>query len=341
MLFIKGIGCLLIALAIFSAFSMKAPKGDKAMNGLAEAAVATFLVEALFKYIGGDLLGISFLGELGEVAGGMGGTAAAALVPLMMGANPVFAVVAGVAASGSGILPGFIAGYAAYYISQLVDRYIPSGIDTIIGTLSLAAASRAITTLTAPFITAVIGTIGNSITVAADQSPLVMGFVLGGIMKMVCTSPLSSMALTAMLDLKGLPMGIASVACFGGAFSNGMVFRSLGIGNAGQILAVMLEPLTQADLVTKNAIPMYSCNFFAGGFSGMIAASFGIISNAPGTASPIPGMLVPFAFNDPVKLCIVLALSALCGVACGFAGSMLYRKTSVGKMIIRKTCAKA
>jgi hypothetical protein len=110
MLFIKGIGCLLIALAIFSAFSMKAPKGDKAMNGLAGAAVATFLVEALFKYIGGDLLGISFLGELGEVAGGMGGTAAAALVPLMMGANPVFAVVAGVAASGSGILPGFIAG---------------------------------------------------------------------------------------------------------------------------------------------------------------------------------------------------------------------------------------
>ena len=65
MLFIKGIGCLLIALAIFSAFSMKAPKGDKAMNGLAGAAVATFLVEALFKYIGGDLLGISFLGELG------------------------------------------------------------------------------------------------------------------------------------------------------------------------------------------------------------------------------------------------------------------------------------
>ena len=38
-----------------------------------------------------------------------------------------------------------------------------------------------------------------------DQSPVLMGFLLGGIIKMICTSPLSSMALTAMLGLTGLP----------------------------------------------------------------------------------------------------------------------------------------
>ena len=47
---------------------------------------------------------------------------------------------------------------------------------------------------------------------------------------MICTSPLSSMALTAMLGLTGLPMGIAAIACFGGSFTNGLVFHKLKLG---------------------------------------------------------------------------------------------------------------
>ena len=35
------------------------------MSGMANAAVASFLVEAVHKYITGDLLGIAFLGEVG------------------------------------------------------------------------------------------------------------------------------------------------------------------------------------------------------------------------------------------------------------------------------------
>ena len=66
MIFLKGIFCLLIALALFSVFSMKAPKGSEAMSGLAGAAVTTFLVEALCGCIGGDLLGIGFLAEIGK-----------------------------------------------------------------------------------------------------------------------------------------------------------------------------------------------------------------------------------------------------------------------------------
>ena len=87
--------------------------------------------------------------------------------------------------------------------------------------------------------------IGGTITAAADQSPVIMGFLLGGIMKMICTSPLSSMALTAMLGLTGLPMGIAAIACFGGSFTNGMVFHKMGYGDKSNVIAVMLEPLTQ------------------------------------------------------------------------------------------------
>ena len=44
---ISGIGLLLLTLAGFSLFSLKMPKGQAAMSGMANAAIATFLIEAL------------------------------------------------------------------------------------------------------------------------------------------------------------------------------------------------------------------------------------------------------------------------------------------------------
>ncbi len=46
------------------------PKGSLAMVW-ADAAVATFLVEAIHKYISGDLIGIAFLREVGDISGSM------------------------------------------------------------------------------------------------------------------------------------------------------------------------------------------------------------------------------------------------------------------------------
>ena len=48
---VKGIGLLLLTLACFSVFSLKFPKGSEAMSGMANAAVASFLVEAVHHYI--------------------------------------------------------------------------------------------------------------------------------------------------------------------------------------------------------------------------------------------------------------------------------------------------
>ena len=49
-----GLGLLFVVLICFSLFSLKMPKGQQAMSGMADAAVASFLVEALFKYILGE-----------------------------------------------------------------------------------------------------------------------------------------------------------------------------------------------------------------------------------------------------------------------------------------------
>lgn len=334
MMFFKGIGALILTLAAFTAFSFKCPKGDKAMGGLAEAAVATFLVEAIFAYICGDFFGIEFLGEVGHASGGMGAVASAALVGLAMGTNPTFAVATAAAVSGFGILPGFIAAYILHFILKILVKYLPAGVDVIIGTLFAAAAGRAIAVFVDPFVNGLISTVGDAITIATDQSPLMMGLILGGMMKVVCTSPLSSMALTAMLGLTGLPMGIAAIACFSGAFTDGMTFLRLKLGDRSRCIAVMLEPLTQADIVAKNPIPVYGSNFFGGAFGGVVAATLGIINNAPGTASPIPGLLAPFAFNDPGKVVLALALGACGGIIAGFICSTIYRKLGFGNDVV-------
>ena len=321
-----GMGLLLLTLAGFSLFSMKAPKGSAAMSGLANAAVATFMVEAVHRYISGDLLGSAFLGEVGSVSGSLGGVASAILIPISMGANPLFAVVAGVAVGGYSILPGFVVGYLIGFIAPVIEKHLPAGLDTILGALLLAPIARGIAFLTDPVVNAAMGYIGNTITAATDQSPVLMGFLLGGIIKMICTSPLSSMALTAMLGLTGLPMGIAAIACFGGSFTNGIIFAQLKLGKPSNIAAVMLEPLTQAHIITRHPIPIYGSNFFGGGLAGIAAALLGIVNNAPGTASPIPGLLAPFAFNPPVKVLIALALGAVGGTLAGFAGSIVFKK---------------
>lgn len=323
---ISGIGLLLLTLAGFSLFSLKMPKGQAAMSGMANAAIATFLVEAVHRYITGDLLNFEFFREVGTTSGSLGGVAAAITVPISMGANPVFAVVAGVAVGGYGILPGFIAGYIIGLIGPVLERKLPEGLNMIAGALIIAPAARMIALLVDPVVNSTLIRIGGTISAAAEQSPLVMGFLLGGIMKMICTSPLSSMALTAMLGLNGLAMGIAAIACVGGSFTNGLIFARLKLGDKSNVLAVMLEPLTQAHIVTANPIPIYCSNFFGGGLAGMGAAALGIINNAPGTASPIPGLLAPFAFNPPVKVLMALGLAVLGGSLAGFVGSTVFRK---------------
>ena len=322
---VSGVGLLLITLAGFSLFSLKMPKGQLAMSGMANAAVATFLVEAIHKYITGDLLGFNFFRTVGETSGSLGGVAAAILVPISMGANPVLCVVAGVAVVGYGILPGFIAGYIIGLVAPIIEKKLPEGINIIGGALIIAPIERVIAYAVDPAVTALMGSIGNTISAATDQSPIVMGFLLGGIIKMICTSPLSSMALTAMLGLTGLPMGIAAIACVGGSFTNGIIFSKLKLGDKSHVIAVMLEPLTQADIITSNPIPIYCSNFFGGGLAGISAAFFHIVNNAPGTASPIPGLLAPFAFNSPMNVILALLFAVAGGIAAGLVGSMVFK----------------
>lgn len=325
-----GLGLLLLVLLAFSLFSMKMPKGQLAMSGMADAAIASFLVEAIHKYILGEALGVSLFYEVGQLSGSLGGVAAAILVPVNMGVSPVLAVAGGLTVGGFGILQGFIAGYVIGFLAPLIEHRLPKGVNIIAGALICAPAAHLTAMAVDPGVTATLTYVGGAITVAAEQQPIVMGLLLGGMIKIVCTAPLSSMALTAMLGLTGLPMGIAAIACVGGAASNGVLFKRMGYGDNSNVIAVMLEPLTQAVIVTSHPLTVYSASFVGGGLAGIAAAALGIVNNAPGTASPIPGLLAPFAFNDPRKVVIALAIAITAGAASGFIVSEIFRRLPSG-----------
>ncbi|SHJ68795.1 PTS sugar transporter subunit IIC [Tepidibacter formicigenes] len=326
---IKGTILLLFCLSLFSLFSLKAPKGMKAMGALADAAVASFLVEAFQSYVGGDMLHIKLLKETGLASGGMGGAAAATLVPLALGVSPVYAVLIGAACAGLGILPGFLAGYLLSFIVPKIEEKVPAGLDLIVCVAFVAPLARLIGNFATPVVDATLLNIGGIITSAANSSPIIMGFILGGVITVVATAPLSSMALTAMLGLKGLPMAIGALSVMGSSFMNYVFFDRMKFGDRSTTIAVAIEPLTQADLISANPIPVYVTNFIGGGLAGIIVSQFGLINNATGTATPIAGLMVMYGFNNPKTVTIAAVLCALAGALSGFLGSIIFKNYKI------------
>lgn len=326
---LKGTVLLLIVLAGFSLFSLKAPKGTKAMGALAGAATASFLVEAFQYYVGGDLLGFAFLKDVGAAAGSMGGVAAAALVPIALGVNPTYAILVGVSVAGYGILPGFLAGYVLSFIVPQIEKRVPQGLDLIVTICFAAPLSRAIAMYSSPLVNSTLLNIGGILESASHASPVLMGIILGGIITVVATAPLSSMALTAMLGLTGTPMAIGALSVMGSSFMNGVFFHRMGFGDKKTTIAVAIEPLTQADIISANPIPVYVTNFIGGALAGTIVALYGLVNQATGTATPIAGLMVMYGFNNPLVVTKVALMCAAAGIFAGWLGSIIFKNYKI------------
>ena len=315
---LKGVVLLLVVLAGFSLFSLKMPKGMKAMGALAGAATASFLVEAFQLYVGGDLLGIEFLKGVGQAAGSMGGVAAGALVPIALGVNPTYAILIGASVAGFGILPGFLAGYILSFVVPRIEKVVPQGLDLIVIICFIAPLARLIAAVSNPVVNSTLLNIGGILESASHTSPILMGIILGGIITVVATAPLSSMALTAMMGLTGVPMAIGALSVMGSSFMNGVFFHRMGFGDRKTTIAVAIEPLTQADLISANPVPVYITNFIGGALAGVVVALYGLVNNATGTATPIAGLMVMYGFNDAITVTKVALMCAASGIFAGF-----------------------
>lgn len=326
---LTGTALLLVVLALFTLFSYKAPQGMKAMGGLANAAVASFLVEAFHFSFFGEVLGIKFLENVGAANGSLGGVAAATLVPLALGVSPVYAVMVGLTCLNFKILPGFIAGYLISFVIKKLEEKVPAGLDLIVIILVAAPLAFGIGQFSSPIVNGVLETVGTVLTQASSASPILMGIILGGLITVVATAPLSSMALTAMIGLTGAPMAIGALSVFGSSFMNFVFFSKMKFGSKKDNISVAIEPLTQADLISANPIPVYVTNFIGGAMSGVIIALMGLVNNSPGTATPIAGFAVMFAYNPPTQVLITAAGCALVSIAAGFIGYAIFKNYKI------------
>lgn len=326
---IIGTLLLLLVLGLFTLFSYKAPNGMKAMGALANAACASFLVEAFHSAFFGNVLNIEFLRGVGDANGSLGGVAAGILVPLALGVSPIYAVMTGLACANFGILPGFIAGYLISYVVKFLEKKVPAGLDLIVIILIATPLARLIATAVSPVVDATLLNIGQVLLSSAHSSPILMGIILGGIITVVATAPLSSMALTAILGLTGTPMAIGALAVFGSSFMNYVLFSKMKFGSKKDTISVAIEPLTQADLISANPVPVYVTNFIGGALSGIIVALMGLTNMTPGTATPIAGFAVMFAYNPAGKVLIAAAGCIAVSVLAGFIGYILFKNTKI------------
>ena len=325
---LTGTALLLVVLALFTLFSYKAPQGMKAMGALASAACASFLVEAFHFSFFGEVFGIKFLEQVGGANGSMGGVAAAILVPLALGVSPVYAVLVGLACSGFGILPGFIAGYITAFVVKFLEKKVPAGLDLIVIIIVGAPLARAIAMGMDPIVKDTLLQIGQVLIQAADASPIVMGLILGGLITVVATAPLSSMALTSIIGLTGIPMAVGALSVFGSSFMNYVFFSKMKFGSKKDTISVAIEPLTQSDIISANPIPVYVTNFIGGAMSGIIVDMMGLEVSTPGTATPIAGFAISLAQNGTPALfaaagCVVVSVLA------GFIGYAIFKNTKI------------
>ena len=323
-----GTGLLLLVLALFTLFSYKAPYGMKAMGALANAACASFLVEACHSSVFGQQRGFTFLGEVGAANGSLGGVAAAILVPLALGVSPVYAVLVGLTVLGYGILPGFIAGYLISFLVNFLEKKVPGGLDLIAIILIAAPITRGIAMFMNPIVNSTLLQIGSVLIQAQEASPILMGLILGGLITVVATAPLSSMALTSIIGLTGVPMGIGALAVFGSSFMNYIFFSKMKFGDQKDNISVAIEPLTQSDIISANPIPVYVTNFIGGAMSGIIVALLGVKVSTPGLATPIAGFAVSVAENGMTGL-IAAGGCALVSIAGGFIGYAIFKNSDI------------
>ena len=320
-----GVLLLFLVLAFFTLFNYKAPQGSKAMGALAAAACASFLVEAFHAFFFGDVLNIPFLKAVGEANGSLGGVAAATLVPLALGVSPVYAVLVGIACADLGILPGFLAGYLVAFVVKYLEKKVPNGLDLIVIIILAAPLSRLIGVSVSPVVDATLLNIGDILVSTSQSSPIVMGIILGGVITVVATAPLSSMALTAVLGLTGTPMAIGALAVFGSSFMNFIFFKKMKFGDKKDNLSVAIEPLTQADLISANPIPMYITNFVGGAASGVVISLLAMTNEASGSATPIAGLAVMFAYNPAGQVILAASICAILSLSVGYAGAFVFK----------------
>ena len=228
---ILGVGTLVLVLIVMTLFLNFAPYGKQGLQALSGAACATFLPQAFLSYAIGGVFISSFTNNR-RFGRKPCRCCSRYLNWLEMGISPVFAVIIGLVLHDFKLLPAFIAAYIISFGIKFIEKRVPEGLDLIAVILIAPALVFGLATVISPGVMAVLTQIGGAVTSVGDSNPYALAIILGLVIPVTGMTPLSSMVLTSLLGLTGIPMAIGALTCTGSSFVNYVLFSRLNIGGS-------------------------------------------------------------------------------------------------------------
>ena len=302
--------------------------------GLFSTLIIGLIIEQIGKLIGNNQIG-NMLILIGKICASLTGAGIGVGAAVKYKASPFVTISAAMAGligafaskilagnvyvNGSIILTGpgepmgaFIASYIGIEIGKLVTG--KTKIDIILVPLVTILIGGAIGLLVGPAISNFMALLGNMINWAVEKQPFIMGILVSVIMGMILTLPISSAAISIILNLNGLAAGAATVGCCANMIGFGVAsykenkvggLLSQGIGTSMlQVPNIMKKPVIWLPAIIASAI--------LGPISTMV---FHMTNNASGAGMGTAGFVGQFmtcqtmaGAESQVKLIIKIAL---------------------------------
>ena len=258
------------------------------LTGMAWGLFSTLIIGLIIEQIG-KLVGDNYVGNMliliGKVCASITGAGIGVGVAVKYKASPFVTVSAAIAGligafaskilagtvfvNGSIVLSGpgepmgaFIASYVGIELGKIVTG--KTKLDIILVPITTILIGSTVGLLVGPAISNFMTTLGNMINWAVETRPLLMGILVAVIMGMILTLPISSAALSIILNLNGLAAGAATVGCcanmigfavasykengFGGLLAQGLGTSMLQVPN------IMKKPLIWLPEIIASAV---------------------------------------------------------------------------------------
>ena len=213
-------------------------------NGMAYGFFASLIIGTILKQLG-TLVHVEQLVTWGTVAGYLMGPAIGIGMGYAIdakGLNLISAVIAGAIGAGTfnnGVQAGNpISAYVAVLVAIEVTRLIQgkTPIDILLVPFVSICIAGLVTQFVGPYLTQMITWIGSVINDGVSLQPLFMSIVVGVLMGMALTAPISSAAIGIMLGLDGLAAGAALAGCC--AQMIGFAMMSIEDNDIGDVIAI-------------------------------------------------------------------------------------------------------
>lgn len=214
-------------------------------NGMAYGFFASLIIGTILKQLG-TIFQISDLVTWGNIAGYLMGPAIGVGIGYVIeakGLNLIVAVIAG--ALGAGTFSGgtiqagnpisaYVAVLAAIEITRLIQGKTP--VDILLVPFVSIITAGIVTKFVGPYLSELITWIGSLINEGVALQPFFMSIVVGVLMGMALTAPISSAAIGIMLGLDGLAAGAALAGCC--AQMIGFAVMSFDDNDIGDVIAI-------------------------------------------------------------------------------------------------------